>query len=57
MIPETQKFKQLKYLEFDDKNSIGETIRKVSIRVRGGGSISQSNDPLVLIDWRKRFIE
>lgn len=28
---ETQKFKQLKYLEFDDKNSIGETIRKVSI--------------------------
>lgn len=31
MIPKTQKFKQLKYLEFDDKNSIGETIRKVSI--------------------------
>lgn len=28
---ETQKFKQLKYLEFDDENSIGETIRKVSI--------------------------
>lgn len=28
---ETQKFKQLKYLEVDDKNSIGETIRKVSI--------------------------
>ena len=53
---ETQKFKQLKYLEFDDKNSIGETIRKVSIdkstktisllvldciSQNGGGSISQ----------------
>jgi hypothetical protein len=28
---ETQKFKQLKYLEFDDKNCVGKTIRKVSI--------------------------
>ena len=28
---ETQQFKQLKYLEFDDKNCVGKTIRKVSI--------------------------
>lgn len=28
---ETQKFKQLKYLEFDDRNCVGKTIRKVSI--------------------------